>query len=161
MVRARFHHWRSWLYNEYVNGRKLPSDYKNFNAAQELAAWLSSHQNENKIQIFDNYSVPLNVGSIAAQNKEIKQVEAAVEGLRLAMIHPTTASLDQYVMDELSYGHSGGKIEDKETFEANLLNGNSDFWTSLSNQTIKIYKNSNRKTQFVCKTHDKGKEEGE
>lgn len=29
-----------WLYNEYVNGRKLPSDYKNFDAAQELAVWL-------------------------------------------------------------------------------------------------------------------------
>lgn len=120
-----------------------------------------------KMKIRFKYSITivclLNVGSITAQSKEIKQVEAAVEGLRQAMIHPTTASLDQYVMDELSYGHSGGKIEDKETFEANLLNGNSDFLDiSLSNQTIKIYK----KTAIVrhnlfAKTHDKGKEEGE
>jgi unsaturated rhamnogalacturonyl hydrolase len=29
-----------WLYNEYVNGRKLPADYKNFEAAVALADWL-------------------------------------------------------------------------------------------------------------------------
>jgi unsaturated rhamnogalacturonyl hydrolase len=29
-----------WLYNEYVNGRKLPPEYENFKAAKDLAAWL-------------------------------------------------------------------------------------------------------------------------
>jgi unsaturated rhamnogalacturonyl hydrolase len=29
-----------WLYNEYVDGRKLPSDYQNFAAAQDLVQWL-------------------------------------------------------------------------------------------------------------------------
>jgi unsaturated rhamnogalacturonyl hydrolase len=29
-----------WLYNEYVNGRKLPSDFKNFEAANDLVKWL-------------------------------------------------------------------------------------------------------------------------
>jgi unsaturated rhamnogalacturonyl hydrolase len=29
-----------WLYNEYVDGRKLPVDFGNFTAAQELAKWL-------------------------------------------------------------------------------------------------------------------------
>ncbi len=29
-----------WLYNEYVDGRKLPADFGNFTAAQELAKWL-------------------------------------------------------------------------------------------------------------------------
>lgn len=30
-----------WLYNEYVDGRKLPANYKNFEAGQELVNWLA------------------------------------------------------------------------------------------------------------------------
>ncbi len=29
-----------WLYNEYVDGRKLPADFENFNAAKDVAKWL-------------------------------------------------------------------------------------------------------------------------
>jgi len=29
-----------WLYNEYVDGRKLPPQFENFKAAQDLASWL-------------------------------------------------------------------------------------------------------------------------
>jgi unsaturated rhamnogalacturonyl hydrolase len=29
-----------WLYNEYTDGRKLPAEFQNFNAAQDLAKWL-------------------------------------------------------------------------------------------------------------------------
>ena len=29
-----------WLYNEYTDGRKLPHDFQNFNAAQDLVKWL-------------------------------------------------------------------------------------------------------------------------
>ncbi|HLT88135.1 MAG TPA: glycoside hydrolase family 88 protein [Sphingobacterium sp.] len=29
-----------WLYNEYVDGRKLPAEYQNFDAAHELVQWL-------------------------------------------------------------------------------------------------------------------------
>jgi unsaturated rhamnogalacturonyl hydrolase len=29
-----------WLYNEYVDGRKLPADYENYKAAEELVKWL-------------------------------------------------------------------------------------------------------------------------
>lgn len=31
-----------WLYNEYVDGRKLPPDYENFKAARELIYWLAA-----------------------------------------------------------------------------------------------------------------------
>ncbi|QJD94595.1 glycoside hydrolase family 88 protein [Mucilaginibacter robiniae] len=30
-----------WFYNEYVDGRKLPPEYQNFNAANDVAAWLA------------------------------------------------------------------------------------------------------------------------
>nr|WP_139926069.1 DUF4350 domain-containing protein [Hymenobacter sp. DG01] len=29
-----------WLYNEYVDGRKIPAEYQNFQAAKDLATWL-------------------------------------------------------------------------------------------------------------------------
>jgi unsaturated rhamnogalacturonyl hydrolase len=29
-----------WLYNEYVDGRRLPAEYDNYKAAKDLAAWL-------------------------------------------------------------------------------------------------------------------------
>jgi len=29
-----------WFYNEYINGRKLPADFENYNAARDLAQWL-------------------------------------------------------------------------------------------------------------------------
>jgi unsaturated rhamnogalacturonyl hydrolase len=29
-----------WLYNEYTDGRRLPDSFQNFEAAQELSAWL-------------------------------------------------------------------------------------------------------------------------
>jgi unsaturated rhamnogalacturonyl hydrolase len=29
-----------WFYNEYTDGRKLPADYENYNAARDLAQWL-------------------------------------------------------------------------------------------------------------------------
>ena len=29
-----------WLYNEYVDGKKLPAEYENFNAAKDFVKWL-------------------------------------------------------------------------------------------------------------------------
>jgi unsaturated rhamnogalacturonyl hydrolase len=29
-----------WLYNEYTDGRKLPAEYQNYQAAKDLAHWL-------------------------------------------------------------------------------------------------------------------------
>ena len=29
-----------WIYNEYLDGRKIPAEYENFSAAGELVQWL-------------------------------------------------------------------------------------------------------------------------
>ena len=29
-----------WIYNEYLDGRKIPAEYENFTAANELVQWL-------------------------------------------------------------------------------------------------------------------------
>jgi unsaturated rhamnogalacturonyl hydrolase len=32
-----------WLYNEYLDGRKLPAEYENYKAAEDLVKWLLRH----------------------------------------------------------------------------------------------------------------------
>lgn len=74
-----------------------------------------------------------------AQNKEEAAVTAAVENLRKAMVDGDKAGLQNITADQLSYGHSSGKVEDKTTFVDNIVTGKSDFVTiDLTNQTIAV-----------------------
>ena len=67
------------------------------------------------------------------------EVAAAAERLRIAMIDPTAAALGALVADDLSYGHSGGKVDTKASFIADLMDGKSDFVTiTITEQTIKV-----------------------
>ena len=66
-------------------------------------------------------------------------VAAAAEQLRVAMVDPTAAGLDALVANDLSYGHSGGKVDTKASFIADLVDGRSDFVTiAITDQTIKV-----------------------
>ena len=66
-------------------------------------------------------------------------VAAAAERLRLAMIDPIAAALAPLVADDLSYGHSGGRVDTKDSFIGDLVNGKSDFVTiAITDQTIKV-----------------------
>jgi hypothetical protein len=76
-----------------------------------------------------------------AQSKSEKQLAASVEKLRLAMISGNANDLENIVMDELTYGHSGGHVEGKKEFMEKLTSGKSDFVSiSLSDQTLQITK---------------------
>lgn len=76
-----------------------------------------------------------------AQSKSEKQLAASVEKLRLAMISGNANDLENIVMDELTYGHSGGHVEGKKEFMEKLTSGKSDFISiSLSDQTLQITK---------------------
>ena len=66
------------------------------------------------------------VAPAAAQEMNDPTLVVAVEALRKALIDPTKAALDKLAMDELSYGHSSGLIQDKAAFEEALLSGASD-----------------------------------
>ncbi len=62
---------------------------------------------------------------------------SAIESLRTAMISGNRDSLAAIVSDQLSYGHSGGKVEDKAAFVESIASGHSDFVTiDLADQTI-------------------------
>ena len=70
-------------------------------------------------------------------------VAAAAEKLRVAMIDPTPAALTALVADDLSYGHSGGRVDTKDSFIGDLIAGKSDFVTiAITDQTIKVVGNS-------------------
>lgn len=79
------------------------------------------------------------VAPVFAQSKDEQVVAAAVESLRKAMIDPDKATLDALVLDDLTYGHSSGIVQDKAAFEAALLSKSSVFVTvDLTDQTVKV-----------------------
>jgi len=80
---------------------------------------------------------------VAAQEMNDPSLASAVEALRKALIDPTKVALDNLTMDQLSYGHSSGLIQDKTAFEQALLSGASDFVSiDLSDQTMKVVGNT-------------------
>lgn len=85
----------------------------------------------------------MSLTNISAQTKSIKEVEKAVEKLRLAMVSGNKADLEAIASDKLVYGHSGGKAETKAEFVGTIASGASDFVNiTLTNQTIVIEKNT-------------------
>ncbi|KGE12371.1 nuclear transport factor 2 family protein [Sphingobacterium deserti] len=78
-----------------------------------------------------------------AQQTSKATVEASVEKLKDAMLKPDEAVLNDLAAEELTYGHSSGKIETKKEFIHAFLSGASVFKTiELSDQKISILKNT-------------------
>lgn len=86
-------------------------------------------------------------------------VAAAAERLRLAMIDPTPAALAPLVADDLSYGHSGGRVDTKDSFIGDLVAGKSDFVTiTITDQTIKVVGHTAMvRHTLTADTNDSGK----
>jgi hypothetical protein len=86
-------------------------------------------------------------------------VAAAAEKLRVAMIDPTPAALNALVADELSYGHSGGKVDTKASFISDLMDKKSDFVTiAITDQTINVVDNvAIVRHTLTADTNDSGK----
>jgi hypothetical protein len=77
-----------------------------------------------------------------AQSKNEKAVAAAMERLRLAMISADSVKLADLVSDQLSYGHSGGHVDDKTEFISKITSGKSDFvGIEFTDQTISVNRN--------------------
>ena len=80
--------------------------------------------------------------SLFAQTKDEKDVAAAVENLRQAMVDGNKKILEDLCSDQLSYGHSSGKMDTKASFVEDLATGKSDFASiTFVDQTIKISDN--------------------
>ena len=66
-------------------------------------------------------------------------IAESVDALNNALINPENALFEELVMEELSYGHSSGKVQNKEEFIDDLINGSFDFQSiSITDQTIDI-----------------------
>jgi len=77
-----------------------------------------------------------------AQTKQEAAVANAVEQLRKAMVDADSVMLDKLTSAQLSYGHSGGAIDDKIVFVQKIVSGKSDFVTiELLEQTVSVSKN--------------------
>ena len=82
------------------------------------------------------------IGYISFSQTNAKLIEAA-EKLRTTMIDPTKPALEKLLVDSLSYGHSSGKIDTKQTFVESLTSGKSDFVSiDITDQSVHIDKNT-------------------
>jgi ketosteroid isomerase-like protein len=93
-----------------------------------------------------------------AQNKDVESVQKVVETFRQAMISADSSTLSTLTMSELSYGHSGGRVEDKASFISALTSGKSDFVSiDLSDQTVQVVgKTAIVRHALIAKTNDSG-----
>jgi ketosteroid isomerase-like protein len=74
-----------------------------------------------------------------AQSKDEKAVVEAVETLTKIMIDPDKVVFEKIASDALTYGHSGGKVENKTEFIDAFVSGKSDFVKiDITDQTIAI-----------------------
>lgn len=77
--------------------------------------------------------------TLLAADSEVNVVDKKVAALRLAMIDADAKALKALSSPMLSYGHSGGHIENQAEFIEKIVSGKSDFVTmDLSEQTISI-----------------------
>lgn len=77
--------------------------------------------------------------AVLSQPKEESRVAAQVLELRRAMIDADGKALRSLTSEKLSYGHSNGLVEDRESFVKKLVTGESDFVNmELSDQTLTV-----------------------
>lgn len=93
---------------------------------------------------------------------DVAEVEATVESFRQALLEADEAALNNLTSDKLTYGHSGGLIEDQATFVNSMVSKKFVF-TSLdfSDVTIDIVGNTAVvRHGLFAHTADEGKDPG-
>ncbi|MGR3811978.1 nuclear transport factor 2 family protein [Jiulongibacter sp. NS-SX5] len=88
-----------------------------------------------------------------------KNIEASVEQLKELLVNPNKSDLQSICHFKLSYGHSSGRIENRDEFIESLMTKASDFTDiELTNQTIDIIgKTAAVRHELYAKTLDGGK----
>lgn len=104
-----------------------------------------------------SFSLVLSAGM--AQSKDSLQVVKAVNKLAELMVNPDKAALEVLVSDQVSYGHSSGKLEGKASFIESLVSGSSDFVKiNLTDQSIQLFgKTAIVRNKLFASTNDGGK----
>lgn len=79
----------------------------------------------------------------AQRTNDIQAVIETAEKLRLAMISGEKSELESLILPELTYGHSGGHIDDAKEFVEKIATKKSDFVTiEITNQNVQIVGNT-------------------
>lgn len=102
--------------------------------------------------------------AVFGQKKDDTQaVTDVAEKLRLAMISGERSTLESLIVPELTYGHSGGHIDDAKEFVDKLVSKKSDFLTiDITNQNVSIVGNTAIvRHHFYGTTADMGKAPGD
>lgn len=102
--------------------------------------------------------------AVSGQEKNDKDaVTEAAEKLRSAMISGDKPTLESLILPGLTYGHSGGHIDDAVEFVDKLVSKKSDFITiAITNQNINIVGNTAIvRHHFYATTADLGKTPGD
>ena len=96
--------------------------------------------------------------TVTAQSKHENAIASAVEKLNRAIVDPEKVLLESIVSEGLSYGHSGGKVQNKAEFVDDLINGAFNFSSvTPTDQTISISgKNAIVRHIFVAKATNAG-----
>jgi ABC-type uncharacterized transport system substrate-binding protein len=94
-----------------------------------------------------------------SQSRNEKQVAIAVTQLTQAMESADSVMLDKLIDAELSYGHSGGRVENKRDFISNIVSGKSDFVKIIltNQQIIMHHKTAIIRHHLSATTNDSGK----
>jgi hypothetical protein len=87
-------------------------------------------------------------------------VQARVDAFIAALLKPERAVLEELTSIALNYGHSNGRIENREEFFRTMLEGHSRFLSiELSEQAVTVTgKIAIVRHHLYAHTHDKGKE---
>lgn len=93
-----------------------------------------------------------------AQSKDEKAVAVAVETLHKGIVDPEKSLLEGIVSEGLSYGHSGGKVQNKAEFIDDQFNGAFNFSSiTPTDQKITVSgKNAIVRHVFVAKATNAG-----
>ena len=92
----------------------------------------------------------------------IATVQARVDAFVAALLKPERSILEEFTSPDLNYGHSNGRIENREEFFRTMLEGHSRFLSiELSEQAVKLAGDiAIARHHLHAHTHDKGKEPG-
>jgi ketosteroid isomerase-like protein len=102
--------------------------------------------------------------AVLGQKKDDTQaVTDVAEKLRSAMISGERSALESLIVPELTYGHSGGHIDDAKEFVEKLVSKKSDFLTiDITDQNVNIVGNTAIvRHHFYATTADLGKAPGD
>ncbi|MFC3158957.1 protein of unknown function [Chryseobacterium arachidis] len=102
--------------------------------------------------------------AVSAQKKNDSELVTEVsEKLRLAMVSGEKTALESLILPELTYGHSGGHIDDAKEFVDKLVSKKSDFVTiDITNQNVQVVGNTAIvRHHLYATTADAGKAPGD